>query len=106
MAANGPAILVIDDEEIIREAFEALLGGQGYTVRSAETAQRGLDMIAEASFDAVLLDIGLPDRDGLDVLEEIRRFDEHLPVIVVTAKGTIENAVTAWLSTCVTWPRP
>jgi two-component system response regulator PilR (NtrC family) len=43
----------------------------------------------------VLLDIGLPDRDGLDVLEDIRRVDEDLPVIMVTAKGTIENAVTA-----------
>jgi two-component system response regulator PilR (NtrC family) len=95
MATNGPNVLVIDDEEIIRETFEALLVGQGYTVRTAETAQRGLELIAEASFDAILLDIGLPDRDGLDVLEDIRRFDEHLPVIVVTAKGTIENAVTA-----------
>ena len=95
MSTKGPFILVIDDEEIIREAFEALLGAQGYAVQSADTAQRGLDLLADGAFDAVLLDIGLPDRDGLDVLEEIRRFDEHLPVIMVTAKGTIENAVTA-----------
>jgi DNA-binding NtrC family response regulator len=94
-SSHAPTVLVIDDEEIIRETFEALLAGQGYVVRSADTAKRGLELLAEGRFDAVLLDIGLPDRDGLDVLEEIRRFDEDLPVIMVTAKGTIENAVTA-----------
>ena len=94
-STTSATILVIDDEEIIREAFEALLSAEGYAVRSAETAGRGLQLLAEGSFDAVLLDIMLPDRNGLDVLEEIRRADEELPVIMVTAKSTIENAITA-----------
>jgi len=89
------SVLVIDDEEIIRETFEALLSGAGYTVRTAETARLGLELLSSGAFDAVLLDIMLPDRDGLDVLEDIRKFDDELPVIMVTAKGTLENAVTA-----------
>ena len=95
MATAPAAVLVIDDEEIIREAFEALLSGDGYAVKTADTAQRGLDLLADGSFDVVLLDIMLPDRSGLDVLEEIRRFDDELPVIMVTAKSTIENAIAA-----------
>jgi DNA-binding NtrC family response regulator len=91
----APSILVIDDEEIIRETFEALLAGEGYDVRTADLAQRGLELLSSGAFDAVLLDIMLPDRDGLDVLEDIRKFDDELPVIMVTAKGTIENAVAA-----------
>jgi DNA-binding NtrC family response regulator len=95
MSNSAPTILVIDDEEIIRETFEALLASEGYRVQTAETGQAGLDRLADGSFDAVLLDIMLPDRNGLEVLDEIRRFDEDLPVVMVTAKSTIENAVAA-----------
>jgi DNA-binding NtrC family response regulator len=92
---SPPSVLVIDDEEIIREAFEALLGAEGYQVRTAETAQQGLELLADGRFDAVLLDLMLPDRNGLDVLEDIRRIDDELPVVMVTAKSTIENAIAA-----------
>ena len=95
MPSPTASILVIDDEEIIREAFEALLASEGYTVRSAETGQAGLELLADGSFDAVLLDLMLPDRNGLDVLEDIRRIDDELPVVMVTAKSTIENAIAA-----------
>ncbi len=95
MSPDTPSVLVIDDEEIIREAFEALLAGEGYAVRSAETAQRGMELLGAGPFDAVLLDLMLPDRNGLDVLEDIRRLDDELPVVMVTAKSTIENAITA-----------
>jgi len=95
MSSPSPSVLVIDDEEIIREAFEALLAAEGYQVRSAETGQQGLDLLADGRFDAVLLDLMLPDRNGLDVLEDIRRIDDDLPVVMVTAKSTIENAIAA-----------
>lgn len=95
MTSPAASVLVIDDEEIIREAFDALLTGEGYTVRSAETARRGLELLAEGAFDVVLLDLMLPDRSGLDVLEDIRRLDDELPVVMVTAKSTIENAIAA-----------
>src|SRR5262245_62074346 len=89
------SVLVIDDEEIIREAFEALLVPEGYAVRTADTAQRAMELLSGGAFDVVLLDLMLPDRNGLDLLEDIRRVDEELPVVMVTAKSTIENAITA-----------
>ena len=95
MAATSNAVLVIDDEEIVREALEALLVVEGYKVVSAATAGQGLDALANRSFDAVLLDLMLPDRNGLDVLQDIRRLDDELPVVMITAFGTIESAVAA-----------
>ncbi len=95
MPSDPASILVIDDEEIIREAFEALLTAEGYVVRTAETGKAGQDLAANGQYDAVLLDIMLPDRNGLDVLEDLRRLDDELPVIMVTAKSTIENAIAA-----------
>jgi two-component system, NtrC family, response regulator PilR len=88
-------ILVIDDEEIIREALEALLVVEGYEVATAATAEQGLDALAGRQVDAVLLDLMLPDRNGLDVLDDIRRLDDELPVVMVTAFGTIEGAIAA-----------
>src|SRR5436309_6247408 len=89
------SVLIIDDEEIIRDALEALLVGEGYRVASAATAAQGLDRLGQGSFDAVLLDLMLPDRMGLDVLDDIRKMDDELPVVMITAYGTIENAVAA-----------
>jgi len=93
---DSPAhVLIIDDEEIIREALGALLSMDGYEVRTAATAAEGLSQIAEIDFDAVLLDLMLPDRSGLEVLDEIRRGDDALPIVMITAFGTIETAVRA-----------
>jgi DNA-binding NtrC family response regulator len=94
-AATPGSLLVIDDEEIIREALEALLGAEGYEVVTAATAQQGLEAIGRRPVDAVLLDLMLPDKNGMDVLEDIRRIDDELPVIMITAFGTIESAVAA-----------
>ncbi len=95
MATTPASVLVIDDEEIVREALEAVLVTEGYRVVSAATAGQGLEALASRSFDAVLLDLMLPDRNGLDVLDDIRRVDDELPVIMITAFGTIESAVAA-----------
>src|SRR5688572_5722989 len=95
MTETHASVLVIDDEEIIREALEALLAGEGYRVSTAATGQEGIDAAGSGLFDAVLLDLMLPDKNGIEVLEEIRRVDDELPVIMVTAYGTIEGAVAA-----------
>jgi DNA-binding NtrC family response regulator len=95
MTHESPSILVIDDEEIIREALEALLTAEGFKVWTAETAAVGLSRLTERQYDAVLLDLMLPDRNGLEVLEDIRRHDEDLPVVMITAFGTIESAIAA-----------
>src|SRR5487761_1574848 len=90
-------ILVVDDEPDIRSTLEAILAEEGYTVTTAGTAAEGLDLIRDAMFDAVLLDIWLPDRDGLDVLQEMRRVDAIAgpEVIIISGHGTIETAVRA-----------
>src|SRR5947199_6784938 len=89
------SILIIDDEAAIRESLETLLAIEGYSVETARTAEEGLAMLAASPRDLVLLDFALPDRNGLDVLQEIRERDPGLPVIMITAYGTVENAVKA-----------
>jgi DNA-binding NtrC family response regulator len=95
MSESAAHVLIIDDEEIIREALQALLTMDGCVVRTASTAAEGLALLADEEFDTVLLDLMLPDRSGLDVLDEIRRSDDELPVVMITAFGTIDTAVRA-----------
>jgi DNA-binding NtrC family response regulator len=92
--ASG-SILIIDDEAAIRESLETLLAIEGYSVETARSAEEGLAILAASPRDLVLLDFALPDRNGIEVLEEIRRRDAGLPVIMITAYGTVENAVKA-----------
>jgi DNA-binding NtrC family response regulator len=89
------AVLIIDDEAAIRESLETLLELEGYAVQSAASGEEGLARIGERSFDLVLLDLALPDRDGMDLLSEIHLQDPGLSIIMVTAYGTVENAVRA-----------
>jgi two-component system, NtrC family, response regulator PilR len=95
MQPNKGTILVVDDEEIMREILEALLTREGYTVRLASTAGEGLDIARKGSLDAALLDVMLPDGNGLDVLEELKRIDDELPVLMITAFASVDNAVIA-----------
>jgi two-component system response regulator PilR (NtrC family) len=95
MTQSPGSILIIDDEDIICEALEALLVGDGYRVSTAGTAAQGLERLAQGQYDAVLLDLMLPDRLGIEVLDDIRRMDDELPVVMITAYGTIESAVAA-----------
>ena len=92
------AVLIIDDEAAIRESLETLLELEGYSVTSAGTGEEGLARIGENSYDLILLDLALPDRNGLDLLAEIRNYDASLSVIMITAYGTVENAVLAMQS--------
>jgi DNA-binding NtrC family response regulator len=89
------SVLIIDDEAAIRESLETLLELEGYGVQSASTGEEGLARIGERSFDLVLLDLALPDRNGMDLLAEIHLQDPGLSIIMVTAYGTVENAVKA-----------
>ena len=88
-------ILIIDDEEAIRESLEALLELENYEVTLAPDAAAGLSALSNKRFDVVLLDLNLPDGNGLDVVRDIRRYDTDTPVIVLTAYGSVENAVAA-----------
>ncbi|MFI5105934.1 MAG: sigma-54-dependent transcriptional regulator, partial [Terriglobales bacterium] len=93
--AGTGSILIIDDEAAIRESLETLLEFEGYSVQSAETGEQGLAKLGERPFDLILLDFALPDRNGLEVLAEIRNRDPQLAVIMITAYGTVDNAVRA-----------
>ena len=90
-------ILVVDDEAEIRSSLEEILREEGYAVTTAATAGEALSLLNDAAYDLVLLDIWLPDRDGLDVLAEIQQsLPESRPnVVIISGHGTIESAVRA-----------
>jgi len=92
------SILVVDDETEIREGLEMLLTSEGYGVSSAETGASGLAKLEERPFDLLLLDVSLPDRNGLDLLREIRLRDPQLSVVLITAYGSIDMARQAFKS--------
>jgi two-component system response regulator AtoC len=88
-------ILIVDDEETLCYFLKESLEEKGYQAVAAYTARDGLDFVAKQQIDLVLLDLKLPDGDGLDVLYEIRKVDSNLPVIVLTAHAGVESAVQA-----------
>jgi DNA-binding NtrC family response regulator len=88
-------ILVIDDEPDIRESLEVLLSSEGYRVELAANATDGLKRLEGSTFDLVLLDLMMPDKSGMEVLEEIRIRDRETPIFLITAYGSVEVAVTA-----------
>ena len=92
------SILVVDDESEIREGLELLLTTEGYQVASAETALSGLTRLEERPYDLMLLDVSLPDRNGIELLKDVRRQDPHLPIVLITAYGSIEMARAAFKS--------
>jgi DNA-binding NtrC family response regulator len=89
------AVLIIDDEAEIRESLQTLLEMEGFVVETAATGEAGLQRIGEHPFDLILLDLALPGRNGMEILAEIRSQEAGLPVIMITAFGTVENAVRA-----------
>jgi len=92
---NASRILIIDDEAAIRESLETLLSLEGYAVDAAENGEQGLERLGEQPFDLVLLDLALPGRNGIEILASIRERHTTLPVIMITAFGTVGNVVDA-----------
>lgn len=88
-------ILIIDDEKLIRWTLEQHLAKEGYDVITADTAEKGLDLIAEETPDLVLLDNRLPSMTGLELLEKLNAQERGIIVIMITAYGMVETAVKA-----------
>ena len=86
-------ILVIDDDKAMRDACFQILSRQGYQVELAPSARQGLTLLERLSFDAILLDLVMPDMDGLEALKKIRALDSDVEVIIITGYGTIQSAV-------------
>ena len=89
------SILVVDDEEIMREILEALLSREGYHVRLASSGDEGLELARSFPFDAVIVDVMMPGMDGLTLLDELKKLDDDLPVLMVTAFASVETAIAA-----------
>src|SRR5207302_5141772 len=95
MSKRKGVVLIIDDEEEIRESIEMLLTSEGLSTDTAADGEEGLRKIEENLYDAVLLDLMLPGKSGMEVQKDIKRVDPTLPVIIITAIGALETAVTA-----------
>ncbi len=95
MAKKGN-ILVVDDEEIMRDVLESILSQDGYRVDLAKTGEEGIAKLSERAYDATLLDVSMPGIGGLRTLEEILKLDREAVVIMITAFATFDTAIAAW----------
>jgi DNA-binding NtrC family response regulator len=90
-----PAILIVEDEPKMRRLLELNLGEEGWSTSSAGDAEAGLKLFREETFDLVLTDFKLPGMNGLEFLQAIRRINSEIPVVMMTAYGSVETAVEA-----------
>jgi DNA-binding NtrC family response regulator len=88
-------ILVVDDEDIIRESLAFILDKEGYSVKEAANGKQAYDMILEEHFDLVISDIEMPQLRGIDLLKKIKQVDLHTDVIIITAYGSMDTAINA-----------
>lgn len=87
-------LLLVEDDQALSRAVEEALAGQGYAIDAVGTAEAALFLLEQAPQDAVVLDLGLPDGDGIDVLKHIRKRWAALPVLILTARDSIDDRVT------------
>ncbi len=88
-------ILIIDDERGIRSSLKGILEDEGYSIKTANTGEDCLKLIEWENFDLILLDIWLPEMDGIEVLKKIKTMDENPQVVMISGHGTVETAVKA-----------
>jgi two-component system, NtrC family, response regulator AtoC len=88
-------ILIIDDEQTQREVLTGYLKKKGYHILSAESGEEGIKLVKRLPVDIVLSDFKMPDKTGLEVLEEVRRINPEIGFVIITAYSTVENAVKA-----------
>ena len=92
---NKEKILVIDDEAGIRSSLKGILEDEGYTIKAVVTGEDALKLLQKENFDLVLLDIWLPQMNGIEILKKIRKMDENPQVVMISGHGTVETAVEA-----------
>ena len=97
ISPNAPRaqILVIDDDKTMRDACHQILARQGFQVEQAASARQGLGLLEKSSFDVVLLDLVMPDLEGLETLKRLKSLDANCEVIIITGYGSIPTAVEA-----------
>ncbi len=94
--AKKGSVLIVDDEEIMREVLETLLTSEGYRVDLAKTGEEGLEAYGRRAYDTVLLDVSMPGIGGLRALEEFLKMDSEAAVVMITAYATFDTAIAAW----------
>ena len=94
MRRNG-TVLVVDDEEIMREILETLLTREGYDVHLAATGPEGVELARTHPFECAIVDMMMPGMDGITTLDELKKIDEELPVLMITAFASVESAIGA-----------
>jgi DNA-binding NtrC family response regulator len=94
--AKKGSILIVDDEEIMREVLETLLSAEGYRVDLAKTGEEGLEAYGRRAYDVVLLDVSMPGIGGLRALEELLKMDSEAAIVMITAYATFDTAIAAW----------
>ena len=88
-------ILIVDDDENIRSVLTAILEDEGYTVESADTAKKGIEKSEKSFYNLALLDVRLPDMEGIELLGKIRDTKPKMRKIIITGYPTLQNAVAA-----------
>ncbi len=88
-----PDVLIVDDEMIMRDSLKEWLELDGFSVRTAESGVQALEMVAEKRPDVAVVDIKMPGMDGITLLRKIKELDGSIPVVMITAHATVENAV-------------
>ncbi len=94
-AINSGRLLLVEDDALIRDSVRLLLEALGHTVWLAGSGHEAIETLVETDIEIVVLDLGLPDLDGLDVLPRLLQIDESLAVVVMTGRGSIETVVEA-----------
>src|SRR4030043_1311208 len=88
-------ILIVDDDENIRKVLETILEDEGYTVESAETAKKGIEKSEKFFFNLALIDVRLPDMEGIELLSKMRVTKPKMRKIIITGYPTLQNAISA-----------
>jgi DNA-binding NtrC family response regulator len=93
--SEAARILVIDDDENIRKVLETILEDEGYNVETAETAKKAIEKSEKAFYNLALIDVRLPDMEGIELLSKLRSTKPKMRKIIVTGYPTLQNAVAA-----------
>ncbi len=93
--ASKPSIMIVDDEEIVRTSLSSWLLEDGYDVVPVESGKLALEALKKKSYDLMLVDLKMPEMDGLELMKEVKKFLPDLPVIIMTAYATVDTAVKA-----------
>ncbi len=94
-SSEAPRILIVEDDPDIRQLLQDRLRAMGYRVHVEVDGVRALETVRAETFEGMILDIGIPSMDGMDMLRQIRRWDQQIPIVMVTASGSKELAVRA-----------